>query len=270
MANLSRGGIFRLVMFNCKALDTHDVFTDVVRSISNKYGHVILGESMRQGDEVGRMGLESENLLNLVESNYRKSKNRISRINRPGDPVAQVSVNVRPAFVSTSADFTSFYDDLFMTMVYTEYAQRGATFSITLPYSRRNISEQNMVRVIEPLMQFYVNALGDFTPTLDPTHCWISEIDEQIPKITREPKGVPPINIIFWGNYFSNEDITKEFSNFILSAPVGISRDEKGGVWYQLHQDFMTIDQDLSVEIIDKADDYFSKIGIEYVFWRKV
>jgi hypothetical protein len=257
-------------MFDCKALEGLNDFTDVLRLTSDKYGHVILGESMARGDEVGRMKLDSENFSDLVESGYRKSRKRISKIHRPGDPVAQVSVNIRPAFISTSADFVSFDEDLFMTVIYTEYAQRAATFSMTFPYSRSNNTEQDMINVIEPLMQFYVSFSRDLTSIFDPTHSWISEIDEYIPKIVREPKVNSPVNIIFWSNFFSNENNTEEFFHSILNAPVGISRDENGGVWFQLHQNFLTVDRELTVEIINEVSDYFSRFGIEHVLWRKI
>lgn len=269
MTHLSHGGIFRLLMIECDQLKELQDFVDVIGSGSKRYEFVILGESLRQGEEVGRKALGPGELLDFIQFKYQQSKKRIAKIRRESDPIAQVSINIRPAFISKSKVFIPFHDDLFLTMVYTEYSQKPGAFTITFPFSRRNMKEEDKETIIEPLIQFYVDYVSDLIPKLDPKHCWISEIDEYLPKIEKDVDVSPPINIIFWANYFSREYAGDDFSKLLLNAPSGKSSEKENGIWYQLHNDFEIVDNELMVEIINETNKYFSTYGIEYVFWRK-
>ena len=271
--HLGAGGFYQLTLHNCASWERPEDLIEALVMLQSHLGLVALDSfASVQISEKGEKFFKVLELKNFID--FCKEKMRFG----PGDwNENYYSMNAsdrleglwfRPAFIDKRAEFIQISDDLRISMHASRFGNdyNEVTFRTELGEGfgeRPDVKER-----IEKITGLYVQMARALLPELNPEYIWIAEDDEYYPNVSAKDVLDRKIPIIYWGNYYSNDFLTKTARRIFLEAPVGIVEDLQTGIWFQLREDFEKVSYQEVIQIEETVMEHFASLRTLGIQWR--
>lgn len=184
---------------------------------------------------------------------------------------AQTALRIwlRPSFMPGTHAMVPLRDDLLIHV----YAKRFGRVSNELELnttlrSRMDLHTTMILPYADQVMEEYTRVARLVIQALAPAYVWMAEDDEYVEHRRGHDILNHHVDTIYWANYFARDYLTPDMTQLFVTAPVGHVESFAGGLWYQLHEQFESVDLE-EVEYIEGAVmQHFRQMKLDRVQWK--
>lgn len=266
MPLIGRGSFFTFNLHNCRKWQTLPDLIMALESIQDDFGLIALqAKPVDDGIEKRRLPIRRRDFASYCEANYHVRENWDRENLLAALSEGRLYLHLRPPFL----DEVQSNKDLLIVMTSRKFGSDYNYIHFSTILSARTVPKSELTsKYGERLMQLYVTMSPDLIRLLAPDYVWISEDDEYADHVGGRDILARRFNVIYWANYFGPGYLDEHTQRVFLNAPVGIARRLEGGIWYQLHENFETVDSKAVEHIEGQVMSYFSGLNLDRVQWR--